>query len=248
MLKNVFLTNLKFIYLYIPMENVHLINHHQRNKLESFGFVIKSELTSEASSKVINKLRTVIQDISDVYSLNQLIMMYDAMFGEDFVIPIENREERFSDEVYVKPSTIKNDGKRKKVRIDLTQDSSYAIPLFEHMSRHECFQLVEIKTGLAIKYNHQGFLCNVINFNELRTINGVLFGNLYFNNVRNEEQFLKLCLDKEYKWFRGFACVPKVDIYTVIESLDRNIPYLIELSTTSQKRRLNNTNKLLQKV
>lgn len=229
------------------MENRHLIDHFQRKKLEKFGFVIESDLASEAVSNIVSKLKPEIEDVSSVYNLNQLLMMWDAMNGDDYIIPIEERKKRFDKEIIVKPSVIKNDGKRKKVRIDLTADSSYAIPLFEHMARYEQFQLVEIKTGLAIKYNQGGFLSNVINYNELRTVNGVLFGNLYFNMVRNEDQFEELKIEQKHKWFRGFACVPKINIYDVIDHVERNIDYLVQLSTQSQKRRLKNASRLLQK-
>jgi len=229
------------------MVNKYLIDHFQRKKLEKFGFVIESDLASEAISNIVSKLKPEIEDISNVYNLNQLLMMYDAMNGDDIIIPLDKREKRFDKEIIVQPSVIKNDGNRKKVRIDLTADSSYAIPIFEYMSRYEQFQLVEIKTGLAIKYNQNGFLSNVINYNELRTINGVLFGNLYFNMVRDEDQFESLKIEQNHKWFRGFACVPKINIYDVIDHLDRNIDYLVQLSTLSQKRRLKNASRLLQK-
>jgi hypothetical protein len=216
--------------------------------MEAYGFQVSSDLTSEAQRKLVKKLSTDITDISEIYTLDQLLMIYDAVHGDDKIIPMDKRQPRFTTEVKVEPRKIDSGANRKKIRIDLTTDSSYASTLLEHLCKYDNLDVQEIKTGLAIKHVVGEFKSNIANFNELRTINGELHGNLYFNQIRNEADYEKLDIKKECKWFRGYAQLPKVNVYDVIDYLnDKNLYFLRSLSAVSNKRRLTNKKRLLLK-
>ena len=208
---------------------------------------IDTGLLADGAKALIGSLKPVIADIIGNYSFDQLLMIHYAMYGNDVIIPEDERGKvtpEKKEEIVSKPDY--SNKSRKKVRINLKVDMSYATPLFEHLYRYEHFSVIEIKTGLAVKYEYQGFRVNILNYNELRTIKGTLHGNLYMNCIHTDEEFEGLNIDLDKKWFRGFACIPLVDIYSVIEILNSdNITYLLKLSTISQKRRLTNAKKLL---
>lgn len=230
------------------MKNMHLISDTQRSALRRLNVNVSSDMVSDAVTLLIDGLKPVISDISDIYTLDQLLEIYDAMYGRAPVIPESQRKRRFEREVEIISAPVaEHSSNRRKIRIDLTVDMSFATPFLEHIVRFDAITISEIKTGLAIKHIHQGYSSNIINYNELRTINGTLYGNLYFNMIRTEEQWADLSIEREKNWFRGYARLTKVCVYDAIQYLhEANIDYLKSLSFKSNKRRLRNTQKLLR--
>ncbi|MDA7514197.1 hypothetical protein N8508_00250 [bacterium] len=195
--------------------------------------------------QLVKELQSNIPDISLVYNHRQLSMIYDAVHGDDFIIPMDKRTTVALPKKAEKKLIVATN--RKKIRIDLTIDNSYAEPLMAHLEQFDKLKVIEIKTGLAIKNVCGGYVSNIINYNELRTINGVLYGNLYFNVIRSEEDFDCLNIDRDIKWFRGFALIPKVSIYDAIEYLSTDVvTYLKGLNKRGNKRRLHNASKLFK--
>lgn len=216
------------------------------NKLKRIGLIQNRVSYKKASNILVKTLKTDIKDVSINYSLTQLLQIYDCINGNDEVIPLENRKERFSKPAKKLAKTPTCKSNRRKVRIDLTVDKSYAILIQEHFSKTDFFNLFPIKTGLAIKKVSKGFKCNVANYNELRTVEGVLHGNLYLNQIRVAKDVDFMDIKVDFKWFRGYLMIPNISVYNMIKILNtKNIEYLNEVSQRSQKRRLNNTFKLI---
>lgn len=228
-------------------ENPYLIDKKQAIKIERLGVVLDSDDAQTAKDALVAKLKKEIPDVSDVYSLGQLIDLYDAVFGYYVAdhTEVEKHKKKKEETVYT-PNRNRN---RKKVRIDLTRDLSYATPLLEHLVRFDKLVVTEIKTGLAVKYVNGGYRSNVMNYNELRTVYGKLYGNLYFNMIKTDEQVEEFGLDKNHGWFRSFVVYHKVPIHDVIDCLTSNkVEYLISLNQQANKRKLTNTKNLLSKL
>ena len=229
----------------IAITNPFELTSAQIGRLTKLGIDAPTNTIDEAVKVLVGKLRSEIEDISDVYTLTELFEMYEAVYGTIQVKPIITQDEP-------KPIVKVDIGgtvpkPRKKVRIDLTKDSSYAIPLYEHLSIYSDLEVREIKTGLAVKFVNGSFKTNVINYNELRTIYGVLHGNLYFNMIKSDTQYEQLGFDREYDWFRSFVVIRNINIADVIECLTKkNVDFLISLNTVANKRKIYNKDKLLQ--
>ena len=229
----------------IAISNPFELNRAQRGKLTKLGIDIPTNTIEEAVKVLVGALRSEIEDISDVYTLRELMDMYEAVYGNQQVKPIVSQDEP-------KPIVKVDIGgtvpkPRKKVRIDLTKDSSYAIPLYEHLSTYTNLEVKEIKTGLAVKFVNGSYKTNVLNYNELRTIYGELHGNLYFNMIKSDTQYESLGIEREYDWFRSFVVIRNISITDVIECLfNTNVDYLIGLNTVANKRKIYNKDKLLK--
>jgi len=224
------------------MKNPFLLNARQIERVKTLGIHIDGDTTEDAKEAIIKKLRTEIEDISCVYSLEELVELYVATFGEAEILQVP----------FTKPKTTNvaknnHNQSRKKVRIDLRNDISYVTPLLERIAWADNIVVQEIKTGLAVKYQSGRHLSNVFNYNELRTVYGVLHGNLYLNMVKSEEQIVRLNITHDSKWFRSFAMIPNIDIHSVVEIMNaNNLSFLISINKNANKRKLSYVRKLLE--
>lgn len=220
----------------------------QISKLKHLGVEVHDPSEDVVKHTLVTRLRTEITDISDIYSVSELINLYEAIFGH-FEGVVETYDPEAKPKERKPDPPPKSKRKRKKIRIDLTQDISYVTPLLEHLRQFDELAVNEIKTGLAIKYTHGGYRSNVMNYLELRTISGVVYGNLYFNMVKSEEQLDDLNIYHDHKWFRTYAMIPKISIDEVVDYLNKDaIEYLIGINQKAHKRKRSNAKRLMHKL
>ena len=201
---------------------------------------VKAELTE--------KLRPYLTDVDKV-RLKELIMLGNAVLAKpSYTIDTPIKKSRTP--TIPKPKDYTKDiQSRKRVRINLLADPSYAMPLMEHLSRFDGVRPQEVNTGLSIKHGTGYGEVNIITYNHLRCLKGVVHGHLFFNVVRNDDQFYTLNIDREHKYFRGYAMVSSVCIYDLLDILtDSNVTFLKELADVSQSRKQRNVQALKVKL
>lgn len=202
------------------------------------------ETEDQAKAALVLLIKEQIPDISIAYSLEELLNIGCSLILEPTCEAPKAKVKKIK-----KPVVKSYEGlSRKKIRVNLKVDPSYAMPLTEHLARFDEIEVCEINTGLAVKFV-DGMTSNIINYNHLRTIKGLLYGHLYLNVVRDEERLSELGIEANYDWFRGYAMLPKRSIYEVVEILNsKNVERLKNYCRVSHKRRNTNAQTVLGKI
>lgn len=211
-------------------------------RLKRLGFGDMKE--ADIRSTIVEKLTGEIEGFEvGTQKLPELLNLYEAIFTDNGA--------RETKKVVKKApiAVIKEQKKnRRKVRVNFKEDFSYAAPLLEHLYRYEGLEAHELKTGMAIKFIAGNHRINLLNYNEPCIVDGVLHANLYFNQVKTEEQVDFLDVDNA-KWFRGFLVLKNLSVYEAIKILnEKNVDYLKSLNSNSVKKKKSNAGRLLTKI
>lgn len=210
---------------------------------------ISGECSQRAQAELLDRLKPFISDIVGV-SLKELIMIGRAVLVKPDYTMKQPDEPTVNDQPEPEEISYKEKVKnRKRVRINLKVDSSYALPLLEHLSRFDGIESQEVNTGLSVKHQTKYGALNILTYNHLRCLNKEMFGHLYLNVVRNDDEFYRLGIDYPHTYFRGYIAISDVNIYELINMLTRdNINILKELSVRSMSRRDRNARSLQMKL
>lgn len=201
-----------------------------------------------AKERLCKVIQQEIRDVTTVFDLSDLILIYRAVFKDKALAVTEIFEKK-------KPKKTKSKKKtrsvnRRKRAISLTEDISYALRLFEHLSRFPELIINEMKTGIAIKYCYDGeYSGNLANYTSLKLVDNVMYGNLYLNVIRTDSDYDLLNIPNDFEYFRGYVMIKDVSIFEVIEILDsRNITFLKKKMDVSMKRRKSNKERIIEQV
>jgi len=196
-----------------------------------------------SNTELIGQIQKEVPDVSKIFKRKELELFYRACYG-NYEIDFERKVTKKVVKVKSKP---KNENRRKK-RIDLSDDSSVASPILKYLSKFPVV-LKTYKTGLVIKYSHNNYEVNVANFQELRTVDGVLIGNLFLPLIKTDELWESLDLDCNKTEYKGSAFVKRVTMDDLIVMLNKEVvEQLIEIATSNTKHKKKNSKRFIVKM
>jgi len=205
--------------------------------------MVRTAYKSLSDSELIGQIQKQVPDVSKVFKRKELELFYRACYGNyeiDFERDVQDKEIK----VKSKP---KNENRRKK-RIDLSEDSKVASPVLKYLSKFPIV-LKTYKTGLVVKYSHNNYEVNILNFQELRTVDDVLIGNLFLPLIKTEDLWESLDLDNSKTEYKGSAFVKRVTMDDLIEILSKEvIGKLIEIATLNTKHKKKNSKRFITKM
>ena len=174
------------------------------------------------AEKIIKEIPNA--DVSKL-SENQLLSIHDALYGTHD-IAIKPKKEV----VKTPRKKRKVDFSRNRVRLILPEHEAYLKKVIKHLNKYDVIVEV-IKTGISVKVaNSDGYTVNLLNYLELRLLNGKLCGNLYLNRIKTDEHISNLTNVGLYRRVKGTYTMDKVFEGEVIQFTGKeNMKYLVEL-------------------
>jgi hypothetical protein len=191
---------------------------------------------------LIDSLQIELPDVDlSKYNDGQLRELFKAVFGEhELPKPKPKKKKKVR-----KPKVV--DLTRSRVRLVFPEHSDYLVGVQKHLRTYDV-NIYIMQTGLAVKVqNDDGYEMNLLNYLELRLIDGELFGNLYLNRIKSESQIEPLRNIDDHRFVKNTFMVEKVSEKSFKKIIDKqNMGYLVNLCRSTLRIKKNRNEKLLK--